>query len=74
MPNIKEFIKKIGSESVSLEEQQQALVEIEQTIKAARQKREEEVGKNAKMVVDALKQIESRLNDKFQELLATPAI
>ena len=74
MPNIKEFIKKIGSESVSLEEQQQALVEIEQTIKAARQKREEEVGKNAKMVVDALKQIESRLNDKFQELLATPAM
>lgn len=74
MPNIKEFIKKIGSETVSLEEQQQALSEIEKTIKEVRQKREEEVGKSAKMVVDALKQIEQRLNNKFQELLATPAM
>lgn len=74
MANIKDFIKKIGSETVSIEEQQKALAELEKNLRELRQKREEAVGQNAKAVIDALKTIENRLNNKFQELLNTPAM
>jgi hypothetical protein len=73
MANIKDFIKKIGNNAVSLEEQQQALVQVEQTIIEAKAKRAEAVGKNADMVIQALKTIESKLEAKLDELNNTPA-
>jgi len=73
MANIKDFIKKIGNSAVSLEEQQQALAQVEKTIIEAKQKREEAVGKNADMVIQALKTIESKLEAKLVELNNTPA-
>jgi hypothetical protein len=73
MANIKDFIKKIGNSAVSLEEQQQALAQVEQTIIEAKQKRTEAVGKNADMVIQALKTIEAKLEDKLAELNNTPA-
>jgi hypothetical protein len=73
MANIKDFIKKIGNETVSLEEQQQALAAVEQTIVQAKAKREESIGKNVDLVISALKKIESDLNTKLIELNNTPA-
>jgi hypothetical protein len=73
MANIKDFIKKIGNSAVSLEEQQQALAQVEQTIIEAKQKRTEAVGKNADMVIQALKTIEAKLEAKLAELNNTPA-
>ena len=73
MANIKDFIKKIGNSAVSLEEQQQALAQVEKTIIEAKQKRTEAVGKNADMVIQALKTIEARLEAKLVELNNTPA-
>ena len=73
MANIKDFIKKIGNSAVSLEEQQQALAQVEQTIIEAKQKRTEAVGKNADMVIQALKTIEAKLEAKLNELNNTPA-
>lgn len=73
MANIKDFIKKIGNSAVSLEEQQQALAQVEQTIIEAKQKREEAIGKNADMVIQALKTIEAKLEAKLVELNNTPA-
>ena len=73
MANIKDFIKKIGNSAVSLEEQQQALAQVEKTIIEAKQKRTEAVGKNADMVIQALKTIEAKLEAKLNELNNTPA-
>jgi hypothetical protein len=73
MANIKDFIKKIGNSAVSLQEQQQALAQVEQTIIEAKQKRTEAVGKNADMVIQALKTIEAKLETKLAELNNTPA-
>jgi hypothetical protein len=73
MANIKDFIKKIGNEAVSLEEQQQALAEVEKTIVEAKAKREESIGKNVDLVISALKTIESKLEAKLDELNNTPA-
>jgi len=73
MANIKDFIKKIGNSAVSLQEQQQALAQVEQTIIEAKQKRTEAVGKNADMVIQALKTIEAKLEAKLTELNNTPA-
>jgi hypothetical protein len=73
MANIKDFIKKIGNETVSLEEQQRALAAVEQTIVEAKAKREESIGKNVDLVISALKKIESDLEAKLVELNNTPA-
>lgn len=73
MANIKDFIKKIGNEAVSLEEQQKALAAVEKTIVEAKAKREESIGKNVDLVIAALKKIESDLNVKLVELNNTPA-
>lgn len=74
MANIKDYIKKLEDGTLSLEEQQEAIAKIEETIKIAKQKRDEAVGQKADMVVSALKQIEDRLNLKYEELLQTPAM
>jgi hypothetical protein len=74
MANIKDYIKKLEDGTLSLEEQQEAIAKIEETIKIAKQKRDEAVGQKADMVVSALKQIEDRLNSKYEELLQTPAM
>jgi hypothetical protein len=74
MADIKDYIKRLQNGTVSLEEQQLALSKIEETIKIAKQKRDEAVGQKADMVVEALKQIETRLNEKYEELLQTPAM
>jgi hypothetical protein len=74
MADIKDYIKRLQNGTVSLEEQQIALGKIEETIKIAKQKRDEAVGQKADMVVEALKQIETRLNEKYEELLQTPAM
>lgn len=73
MANIKDFIKKIDNSSVSLEEQQQALAQVEKTIMQAKAKREESIGKNVDLVISALKTIESKLEAKLDELNNTPA-
>ena len=73
MANIKDFIKKIGNETVSLEEQQRALAAVEKTIVEAKAKREESIGKNVDLVISALKKIESDLEAKLIELNNTPA-
>lgn len=73
MANIKDFIKKIGNESVSLEEQQQALAQVEKTLVDAKAKRAESIGKNVDLVISALKTIESKLEAKLAELNNTPA-
>ena len=73
MATIKDFIKKIGNESVSLEEQQQALAQVEKTLVDAKAKREESIGKNVDLVISALKTIESKLEAKLAELNNTPS-
>jgi hypothetical protein len=73
MANIKDFIKKIGDSSVSIEEQQLALAQVEKTIVEAKAKREESIGKNVDLVISALKTIESKLEAKLDELNNTPA-
>jgi hypothetical protein len=73
MANIKDFIKKISDSSVSIEEQQQALAQVEKTIVEAKAKREESIGKNVDLVISALKTIESKLESKLDELNNTPA-
>jgi len=74
MSNLKKYIQKLQSNNVSFEEQEKALQAIEQTIKEAKQKKEEAVNKNATLIVDAFKKIEDKLNQKYEELLATPAM
>lgn len=74
MADIKDYLKKLQSGTLSLEEQQLVLSKIEETIKVAKQKKDEAIGQKADMVVSALKQIESRLNQKYDELLQTPAM
>lgn len=74
MADIKDYIKKLQDGTVSVEEQQLALAKIEETIKIAKQKRDEAVGQKAEMVIEALRQIEDRLNAKYEELLQTPAM
>lgn len=74
MANIQEYLRKLSDGTVSLEEQQAALQQIESTLIETRKKREEAVNNSAEKVVSALKQIEQRLNDKYEELLNTPAM
>lgn len=74
MANIQEYLRKLADGTVSLEEQQAALQQIESTLIETRKKREEAVNSSAEKVVSALKQIEDRLNDKYEELLNTPAM
>jgi hypothetical protein len=74
MANIKEYIKKVMDGTVSLEEQQAALVQVEKTIVEAKQRRDESVGQKADMVVQALKTIEAKLEAKLAELNNTPAM
>jgi hypothetical protein len=74
MANIQEYLRKLADGTVSLEEQQVALQQIESTLIETRKKREEAVNNSAEKVVSALKQIEDRLNDKYEELLNTPAM
>ena len=74
MANIKDYIKKVMDGTVSLEEQQAALAQVEKTIVEAKQKRDEAVGQKADMVVQALKKIESKLEAKLDELNNTPAM
>lgn len=74
MANIKEYIKKVMDGTVSLEEQQQALAQVEKTIVEAKQRRDESVGQKADMVVQALKTIEAKLEAKLAELNNTPAM
>lgn len=73
MVNINDFIKNIGNGTVSLEEQQAALAQVEKTMLEAKQIRDEAIGKKADMVVQALKKIESKLEAKLVELNNTPA-
>jgi len=73
MANIKDYLKKVMDGTVSLEEQQKALAQVEKTIQEQKQKRDEAVGKNAEMVIQALKTIESKLEAKLEELNNTPA-
>jgi hypothetical protein len=74
MANIKEYIKKVMDGTVSLEEQQAALAQVEKTIVEAKQRRDESVGQKADMVVQALKTIEAKLEAKLAELNNTPAM
>jgi hypothetical protein len=74
MANIKEYIKKVMDGTVSLEEQQAALAQVEKTIVEAKQRRDESVGQKADMVVQALKTIEAKLEAKLVELNNTPAM
>jgi hypothetical protein len=74
MANIKEYIKKVMDGTVSLEEQQAALAQVEKTIVEAKQRRDESVGQKADMVVQALKTIEAKLEAKLLELNNTPAM
>ena len=74
MANIKEYIKKVMDGTVSLEEQQAALAQVEKTIVDAKQRRDESVGQKADMVVQALKTIEAKLEAKLVELNNTPAM
>jgi hypothetical protein len=60
--------------TVSLEEQQAALAQVEKTIIEAKQRRDESVGQKADMVVQALKTIEAKLEAKLTELNNTPAM
>ena len=71
---IKEYIKLLQNNNVPFEKQEEALVEIEKAIKEAKQKKEELANKNADLIVSAFKQIEDKLNKKFEELLNTPAM
>lgn len=73
MANIKDYLRKVMDGTVSLEEQQKALAQVEKTIQEQKQKRDEAVGKNAEMVIQALKTIESKLEAKLEELNNTPA-
>ncbi len=74
MANIKDYIKKVMDGTVSLEEQQAALAQVEKTIVEAKQRRDESVGQKADMVVQALKTIEAKLEAKLTELNNTPAM
>jgi hypothetical protein len=74
MANIKDYIKKVMDGTVSLEEQQAALAQVEKTIVEAKQRRDESVGQKADMVVQALKTIEAKLEAKLVELNNTPAM
>ena len=67
MANIKDYIKKVMDGTVSLEEQQAALAQVEKTIVEAKQRRDESVGQKADMVVQALKTIEAKLEAKLAE-------
>lgn len=80
MATIKDFIKKIGNEAISLEEQQLALEKVEKAIIEAKAKRSESISKNVDLVVSTLKETQSKvksfeaqIKDKLTELDNTPA-
>jgi len=74
MSKVKEYIKLLQSNNVSFEKQQEALIEIEKAIKEAKAKKDEKIQQSTDYVVTAFKNIEEKLNRKFDELLNTPAI
>lgn len=74
MSKIKDYVKLLQSNNVPFEKQQEALLAIEQTLKEAKIKKEEVISQKADMVASAFKQIEDKLNKKYEELLNTPAM
>jgi hypothetical protein len=74
MSNLKKYIQKLQNNNVSFEEQEKALIEIEKTIKEAKLRKEDAVNKNTELIVSAFKKIEDKLNNKYEELLRTPAM
>lgn len=74
MSKIREYVKILESNNIPFEEQQKALREIENVIKESKAKREQGIDRNTEFVINAFKQIETKLNKKYDELLKTPAM
>jgi hypothetical protein len=75
MNNLKEYIKKLEDSGASFREQEQALKQIEKTIKESKETKKDAIAsKNADIIVAAFKKIENKLNKKYEELLNTPAL
>ena len=65
MANIKDFIKQLEDTSLSFEEQQQALQMIEQSLLESKLEEEKTIEDTTNAVVEAVKVVESNLNEKF---------
>jgi hypothetical protein len=75
MTNLQEYIKKLQDSGASFREQEEALKQIEKTIKESKEKKKDVIAsKNADVIVAAFKKIEDKLNKKYEELLRTPAL
>jgi hypothetical protein len=75
MSNIKEYIRQLKTSNAPFEKQEAVLTALEKTIKDAKEnlvKKEEKVGKNVDIILSAFNKIETKLNNKYEELLKTP--
>jgi hypothetical protein len=72
MNNVKDYLKKIQTSDLSFETQQKALLELEKSIQEAKDKliqKEVKVTQNVEYIVSAFKNIEDKINKKYEEIL-----
>ena len=77
MSNVKEYIRQLKATNAPFEKQEIALTAIEKAIQDAKAnlaKKEEKVTKNIDLILTAFNKIETKLNNKYEELLKTPAM
>jgi hypothetical protein len=65
MTDIKDFILQLEDTTLSLEEQQAALAMIEQTLIENKQIQEKTLEENSNLIVDAVKEVEKKLENRF---------
>jgi hypothetical protein len=74
MTDIKDFILQLEDTTLSLEEQQAALAMIEQTLIENKQIQEKTLEENSNLIVDAVKEVEKKLENRFIALTTDPTL
>jgi hypothetical protein len=74
MTDIKDFILQLEDTTLSLEEQQAALAMIEQSLIENKQIQEKTLEENSNLIVDAVKEVEKKLENRFIALTTDPTL
>ena len=74
MTDIKDFILQLEDTTLSLEEQQAALLMIEQTLIENKQIQEKTLEESSNLIVDAVRTVEEKLDAKFTALKTDPKL
>jgi hypothetical protein len=74
MIDIKDFILQLEDTTLSLEQQQAALAMIEQSLIENKQIQEKTLEENSNLIVDAVKEVEKKLENRFISLTTDPTL